>query len=179
MADEVEERFPYAVVVCLCVVCDQVRGDRSDEVVGSGHGAVKQEQPRGLKVGDLFEPVPETRLAIQFVSEEPLSKRWAADRRPEDDLAASFRLQVACPNGVRRPRCALQKFVKSLPVPARPSCSRSEIFPASARRRMLMDARSNHSCHLSRSAFRCDRVNVVQEREKVFSFPKRLVGVPE
>ena len=107
MADEVEERFPHAVVVCLCVVRDQVRGDRSDGVVGSGHGAVKQEQPRGLKVGDLFEPVPEARLDIQSVSEEPLNKLWAADRRPEDDHAVSFRLQVACSNGARRPRSAL------------------------------------------------------------------------
>ena len=82
MADEVEERCPYAIVVSLCVVRDQVRGDRADEVVGSWHGAVEQKQPRGLKVGDLFEPVPEARLDIQSVSEEPLNKLWAADRRP-------------------------------------------------------------------------------------------------
>ena len=50
MADEVKERCPNAIVVRLGVLRDYVRWNRSDKVVRSWYGAIKQEQSCSLKV---------------------------------------------------------------------------------------------------------------------------------
>ena len=111
MPDEVEESGPYAIVVRLGVFRDQGRGDRTEEVVGSWHGAVEQEQPSGLKVRDLLEPVPEARLDCQSVAQRPLHKLGAANGRAQDDNAVSLRFEIAFPDGLLRPPSTLQKVV--------------------------------------------------------------------
>ena len=83
MADEVEKRCPNAIVVRLGVLRDYVRWNRSDKVVRSWNGAVQQEQPCSLKVGNLLEPVPEARLNLQSVPQEALDELWAAYRRKD------------------------------------------------------------------------------------------------
>ena len=95
MPDEVEESGPYAIVVRLGVFRDQGRRDRAEEVVGSWHGAVEQEQPSGLKVRGLLEPVPDARLNCQSVPQKPLNKLGAAHGRTQDDDAVSLRVDVS------------------------------------------------------------------------------------
>ena len=119
MADEVEERCPNAIVVRLGVLRDYVRWNRSDKVVRSWYGAVKQEQPCSLKVGNLLEPVPKARLNLLSVPKEALHELWAAYRRTKDNHSVSFRVEVTFPNGIRRPRSTVEQVID--PLRFRPS----------------------------------------------------------
>ena len=88
-------------------------------MVGSWHGAVEQEQPSGLKVRGLLEPVPDARLNCQSVPQKPLNKLGAAHGRTQDDDAVSLRVTIASPDGLLRPRRTLQKVLD--PLRFRPS----------------------------------------------------------
>ena len=62
VADELLERGPNARVVGFGEVSYDVRGQRSDEMVGSRDRAVQQKQPRRLEVRDAWEELQEVLL---------------------------------------------------------------------------------------------------------------------